>query len=82
MMYLSVCLCVVGGQVVQFPLASCGQDSHLKIWAINMFSSGGTVASFTDNEPLSNPFLQERAAVLHFPWWFYLQWVRKVFKTL
>ncbi|XP_032358135.1 WD repeat, SAM and U-box domain-containing protein 1 isoform X2 [Etheostoma spectabile] len=30
-----------GGQVVQFRLASCGQDSHLKIWAINKFSSGG-----------------------------------------
>ncbi|XP_047436473.1 WD repeat, SAM and U-box domain-containing protein 1 [Mugil cephalus] len=29
-----------GGQVVQFRLASCGQDSHLKIWAINKFSSG------------------------------------------
>ncbi|CAF99784.1 unnamed protein product, partial [Tetraodon nigroviridis] len=27
--------------VVQFRLASCGQDSHLKIWAINRFSSGG-----------------------------------------
>uniref|UniRef100_A0A8C9ZWM4 WD repeat, SAM and U-box domain-containing protein 1 n=1 Tax=Sander lucioperca TaxID=283035 RepID=A0A8C9ZWM4_SANLU len=26
---------------VQFRLASCGQDSHLKIWAINKFSSGG-----------------------------------------
>ncbi|XP_034534893.1 WD repeat, SAM and U-box domain-containing protein 1 isoform X2 [Notolabrus celidotus] len=30
-----------GGQVVQFRLASCGQDSQLKIWAINNFSSGG-----------------------------------------
>ncbi|XP_074470625.1 WD repeat, SAM and U-box domain-containing protein 1-like isoform X2 [Sebastes fasciatus] len=30
-----------GGQVVQFRLASCGQDSLLKIWAINKFSSGG-----------------------------------------
>ncbi|XP_071371848.1 WD repeat, SAM and U-box domain-containing protein 1 [Centroberyx affinis] len=29
-----------GGQVVQFHLASCGQDSHLKIWAINKSSSG------------------------------------------
>uniref|UniRef100_A0A671XSK4 WD repeat, SAM and U-box domain-containing protein 1 n=1 Tax=Sparus aurata TaxID=8175 RepID=A0A671XSK4_SPAAU len=29
-----------GGQVVQFRLASCGQDSHLKIWAINKLSSG------------------------------------------
>ncbi|XP_040890108.1 WD repeat, SAM and U-box domain-containing protein 1 isoform X1 [Toxotes jaculatrix] len=29
-----------GGQVVQFRLASCGQDSHLKIWAINKFNSG------------------------------------------
>ncbi|XP_076586903.1 WD repeat, SAM and U-box domain-containing protein 1 isoform X2 [Chaetodon auriga] len=29
-----------GDQVVQFRLASCGQDSHLKIWAINKFSSG------------------------------------------
>uniref|UniRef100_A0A3B4ZDB0 WD repeat, SAM and U-box domain-containing protein 1 n=1 Tax=Stegastes partitus TaxID=144197 RepID=A0A3B4ZDB0_9TELE len=29
-----------GGEVVQFHLASCGQDSHLKIWAINKFSSG------------------------------------------
>ncbi|XP_010728257.3 WD repeat, SAM and U-box domain-containing protein 1 isoform X2 [Larimichthys crocea] len=28
-----------GGQVVQFRLASCGQDSHLKIWEINKFSS-------------------------------------------
>ncbi|XP_068435516.1 WD repeat, SAM and U-box domain-containing protein 1 isoform X2 [Clinocottus analis] len=30
-----------GGQVVQFRLASCGQDSLLKIWAINKFTSGG-----------------------------------------
>ncbi|KAM3877494.1 WD repeat, SAM and U-box domain-containing protein 1 [Diretmus argenteus] len=30
-----------GGQVVQFRLASCGQDSHLKIWAINKSISGG-----------------------------------------
>ncbi|XP_037552630.1 WD repeat, SAM and U-box domain-containing protein 1 isoform X2 [Nematolebias whitei] len=29
-----------GGQLVQFRLASCGQDSHLKIWAVNKFSSG------------------------------------------
>ncbi|XP_042263323.1 WD repeat, SAM and U-box domain-containing protein 1 isoform X1 [Thunnus albacares] len=29
-----------GSQVVQFHLASCGQDSHLKIWAINKFGSG------------------------------------------
>ncbi|KAI3377511.1 hypothetical protein L3Q82_008684, partial [Scortum barcoo] len=29
-----------GGQVVQFRLASCGQDSLLKIWAINKLSSG------------------------------------------
>lgn len=29
-----------GGQMVQFRLASCGQDSHLKIWTINKFSSG------------------------------------------
>ncbi|XP_073320854.1 WD repeat, SAM and U-box domain-containing protein 1 isoform X1 [Pagrus major] len=29
-----------GGQVVQFRLASCGQDSHLKIWAINKLSPG------------------------------------------
>ncbi|XP_070696971.1 WD repeat, SAM and U-box domain-containing protein 1 isoform X2 [Pempheris klunzingeri] len=29
-----------GGSVVQFRLASCGQDSQLKIWAINKFSSG------------------------------------------
>ncbi|XP_044058997.1 WD repeat, SAM and U-box domain-containing protein 1 isoform X4 [Siniperca chuatsi] len=29
-----------GGQVVQFHLASCGQDSLLKIWAINKFNSG------------------------------------------
>uniref|UniRef100_A0A8D0A7R6 WD repeat, SAM and U-box domain-containing protein 1 n=1 Tax=Sander lucioperca TaxID=283035 RepID=A0A8D0A7R6_SANLU len=32
---------ILSGQVVQFRLASCGQDSHLKIWAINKFSSGG-----------------------------------------
>ncbi|XP_056134464.1 WD repeat, SAM and U-box domain-containing protein 1 isoform X2 [Lampris incognitus] len=30
-----------GGQVVQFRLASCGQDSHLKIWAVNKFSTKG-----------------------------------------
>ncbi|KAK5619748.1 hypothetical protein CRENBAI_008095 [Crenichthys baileyi] len=30
-----------GGQVVQFRLASCGQDCHLKIWAISKFASGG-----------------------------------------
>ncbi|XP_031702054.1 WD repeat, SAM and U-box domain-containing protein 1 [Anarrhichthys ocellatus] len=30
-----------GGQVVQFRLASCGQDSLLKIWTINKFISGG-----------------------------------------
>uniref|UniRef100_A0A1A7X4Z7 WD repeat, SAM and U-box domain-containing protein 1 n=1 Tax=Iconisemion striatum TaxID=60296 RepID=A0A1A7X4Z7_9TELE len=29
-----------GGQLVQFHLASCGQDCHLKIWAINKFRSG------------------------------------------
>ncbi|XP_063329836.1 WD repeat, SAM and U-box domain-containing protein 1 isoform X1 [Pelmatolapia mariae] len=29
-----------GGQVVQFRVASCGQDSLLKIWAINKLSSG------------------------------------------
>ncbi|XP_058484847.1 WD repeat, SAM and U-box domain-containing protein 1-like isoform X1 [Solea solea] len=29
-----------GGHVVQFILASCGQDTHLKIWAVNKFSSG------------------------------------------
>ncbi|XP_067352209.1 WD repeat, SAM and U-box domain-containing protein 1 isoform X2 [Channa argus] len=28
-----------GGQIVQFRLASCGQDTHLKIWAITKFSS-------------------------------------------
>ncbi|XP_062237062.1 WD repeat, SAM and U-box domain-containing protein 1 isoform X1 [Platichthys flesus] len=28
------------GQVVQFRLASCGQDSHLKIWAINKLTPG------------------------------------------
>uniref|UniRef100_A0A3Q2YEW2 WD repeat, SAM and U-box domain-containing protein 1 n=1 Tax=Hippocampus comes TaxID=109280 RepID=A0A3Q2YEW2_HIPCM len=28
-------------QVVQFHLASCGQDSHVKIWAMNKLSSGG-----------------------------------------
>lgn len=38
-----LCFCLSGGQVVQFRLASCGQDSHLKIWAINKFSSGGGV---------------------------------------
>ncbi|XP_054627853.1 WD repeat, SAM and U-box domain-containing protein 1 isoform X1 [Dunckerocampus dactyliophorus] len=27
-------------QVVQFHLASCGQDNHVKIWAINKMSSG------------------------------------------
>ncbi|XP_037103349.1 WD repeat, SAM and U-box domain-containing protein 1 isoform X1 [Syngnathus acus] len=27
-------------QVVQFHLASCGQDSHVKIWALNKLSSG------------------------------------------
>ncbi|XP_034416204.1 WD repeat, SAM and U-box domain-containing protein 1 isoform X2 [Cyclopterus lumpus] len=31
-----------GGQVVQFCLASCGQDSLLKIWAITKFTSGGS----------------------------------------
>ncbi|XP_023188541.1 WD repeat, SAM and U-box domain-containing protein 1 isoform X1 [Xiphophorus maculatus] len=30
-----------GNQVVQFHLASCGQDCHLKIWVINKFTSGG-----------------------------------------
>ncbi|MED6288578.1 WD repeat, SAM and U-box domain-containing protein 1 [Characodon lateralis] len=30
-----------GSQVVQFRLASCGQDCHLKIWAISKFTSGG-----------------------------------------
>ncbi|XP_059208038.1 WD repeat, SAM and U-box domain-containing protein 1 [Centropristis striata] len=30
-----------GGPVVQFRLASCGQDSQLKIWTINRLSSGG-----------------------------------------
>ncbi|KAM9765174.1 WD repeat, SAM and U-box domain-containing protein 1 isoform 2-T6 [Menidia menidia] len=30
-----------GGQLVQFRLASCGQDCHLKIWAVNKFTSGG-----------------------------------------
>ncbi|MED6240056.1 WD repeat, SAM and U-box domain-containing protein 1 [Ataeniobius toweri] len=30
-----------GGQVVQFRLASCGQDCLLKIWAISKFASGG-----------------------------------------
>ncbi|XP_028256860.1 WD repeat, SAM and U-box domain-containing protein 1 [Parambassis ranga] len=29
-----------GGQIVEFQLASCGQDSHLKIWAINKLHSG------------------------------------------
>uniref|UniRef100_A0A8C4GSQ5 WD repeat, SAM and U-box domain-containing protein 1 n=1 Tax=Dicentrarchus labrax TaxID=13489 RepID=A0A8C4GSQ5_DICLA len=29
-----------GDKMVQFRLASCGQDSQLKIWAINKFSSG------------------------------------------
>ncbi|KAL7406825.1 hypothetical protein ABVT39_027038 [Epinephelus coioides] len=29
-----------GGHVVQFHLASCGQDSLLKIWVINKFNSG------------------------------------------
>ncbi|KAF0042971.1 hypothetical protein F2P81_004308 [Scophthalmus maximus] len=29
-----------GGHAVQFRLASCGQDNHLKIWAINRFGSG------------------------------------------
>lgn len=29
-----------GGQVVQFRMASCGQDSLLKIWAINKLSGG------------------------------------------
>uniref|UniRef100_A0A1A8RP86 WD repeat, SAM and U-box domain-containing protein 1 n=1 Tax=Nothobranchius rachovii TaxID=451742 RepID=A0A1A8RP86_9TELE len=29
-----------GGQHVQFHLASCGQDCHLKIWAINKLRSG------------------------------------------
>ncbi|XP_076011436.1 WD repeat, SAM and U-box domain-containing protein 1 [Genypterus blacodes] len=29
-----------GGQTVQFRLASCGQDSHLKIWTITMSTSG------------------------------------------
>lgn len=28
-------------QVVQFHFASCGQDSHVKIWAMNKLSSGG-----------------------------------------
>ncbi|XP_008402654.1 WD repeat, SAM and U-box domain-containing protein 1 [Poecilia reticulata] len=28
-------------QVVQFRLASCGQDCHLKIWVINKFTYGG-----------------------------------------
>ncbi|XP_061669915.1 WD repeat, SAM and U-box domain-containing protein 1 isoform X2 [Syngnathoides biaculeatus] len=28
------------GQVVRFHLASCGQDSHVKIWAVNKLSSG------------------------------------------
>ncbi|KAM4744362.1 LOW QUALITY PROTEIN: WD repeat, SAM and U-box domain-containing protein 1 [Anableps anableps] len=28
-------------QVVQFRLASCGQDCHLKIWVINKFTPGG-----------------------------------------
>lgn len=37
--------CLLGGQVVRFQLASCGQDSHLKIWAINQLHSGGTVTS-------------------------------------
>uniref|UniRef100_A0A3B5L356 WD repeat, SAM and U-box domain-containing protein 1 n=1 Tax=Xiphophorus couchianus TaxID=32473 RepID=A0A3B5L356_9TELE len=27
--------------IVQFHLASCGQDCHLKIWVINKFTSGG-----------------------------------------
>uniref|UniRef100_A0A8C5H5M0 WD repeat, SAM and U-box domain-containing protein 1 n=1 Tax=Gouania willdenowi TaxID=441366 RepID=A0A8C5H5M0_GOUWI len=30
------------GQVVQFNLASCGQDSLLKIWLINKFTYGGS----------------------------------------
>ncbi|XP_021178184.2 WD repeat, SAM and U-box domain-containing protein 1 isoform X2 [Fundulus heteroclitus] len=30
-----------GGQVVQFRLASCGQDCRLKIWTLNKFTSGG-----------------------------------------
>ncbi|KAG7222332.1 hypothetical protein INR49_026758 [Caranx melampygus] len=29
-----------GGEVVQFHLASCGQDSLLKVWSINKFTSG------------------------------------------
>ncbi|KAM4631175.1 WD repeat, SAM and U-box domain-containing protein 1 [Polymixia lowei] len=32
---------LTGNQMVQFRLASCGQDSHLKIWAINKSKHGG-----------------------------------------
>lgn len=39
-------LCLLGGQVVQFQLASCGQDSHLKIWTIDSFYTGGGVSSY------------------------------------
>ncbi|PWA18926.1 WD repeat, SAM and U-box domain-containing protein 1 isoform X2 [Gambusia affinis] len=30
-----------GNQVVQFRLASCGQDCYLKVWVLNKFPSGG-----------------------------------------
>lgn len=32
----------LGNQVVQFRLASCGQDCYLKVWVLNKFPSGGT----------------------------------------
>uniref|UniRef100_A0A3B3VLU4 WD repeat, SAM and U-box domain-containing protein 1 n=1 Tax=Poecilia latipinna TaxID=48699 RepID=A0A3B3VLU4_9TELE len=38
---VSCCSFAPTNQVVQFRLASCGQDCHLKIWVINKFTSGG-----------------------------------------
>uniref|UniRef100_A0A8C5H3G5 WD repeat, SAM and U-box domain-containing protein 1 n=1 Tax=Gouania willdenowi TaxID=441366 RepID=A0A8C5H3G5_GOUWI len=39
---VSCCTFSPSGQVVQFNLASCGQDSLLKIWLINKFTYGGS----------------------------------------
>lgn len=41
------CFCLSDGQVVQFHLASCGQDNHLKIWMINKFNTGGKSSSLS-----------------------------------
>lgn len=55
----SGCLCSADGCCVEFRMASCGQDSQLKIWIVSQREGAGRL-TLLFNRKLSRSIIHER----------------------